>query len=488
MGGILLKQVSETKYLFQDNTWRYRAIIRYIFKQYERYRYHIGSGEIYKYLIQSDYFNAYRIEDLDNDLSALTEWGNLSKTQETGHVQTFNDFINKRNIYQLTPYTVEIERTIIKLEESADEIGGSLKSSAIEKLYISILKVADSDEYVSPSNAGDLLKDVFDNWKQLNTSTSDYLSYLSSAKLEEMFTIDTFLVYKDALTERLRTFIKVLQDHIHKFKSALQGVSEEKIRKIARLSAEDYLSIPRDEVFSIEDLSERYYQQWMAIYFYFLKVGDGGNEVGRLIEVTEGAIRSIARQAQRFGERNTNFKSRYNEYLHLAKVFDKIEETATAHKLFASVFGVFNTKHLYAFEKETENHNAYVWEHKPSEIVTTPRTRSYGKRRKLNAVKDNSKEKAEAIKKYLEERAKERMIIEDLLSGERLVLSDIRYTSKFVRETILGWIGRCMVNRDNICLTDIGKKLKLRKIDQNKIIMRFDDGTLEMPNFEFQIL
>ena len=43
-----MKQIDETKYLSTDNTWRYRAILRFFYLQYEKMKYWMYKEEVFE--------------------------------------------------------------------------------------------------------------------------------------------------------------------------------------------------------------------------------------------------------------------------------------------------------------------------------------------------------------------------------------------------------------------------------------------------------
>ena len=73
-----------------------------------------------KSLRQSPYFAPYTLEGLKMDLTSLVKWGNLHAQQESGRVRSIEEFNNKRFRYQITPYTVEFERMLLRFEQNSE--------------------------------------------------------------------------------------------------------------------------------------------------------------------------------------------------------------------------------------------------------------------------------------------------------------------------------------------------------------------------------
>lgn len=82
----LVKPVREAKYLDVENTDRYRSIVRLFYLNYEKLKYWMYQEEVYEELTEDAYFADYTMEQCQQDLSALKEWGNLATIQDTRKV------------------------------------------------------------------------------------------------------------------------------------------------------------------------------------------------------------------------------------------------------------------------------------------------------------------------------------------------------------------------------------------------------------------
>ena len=126
----LIKPLTETKYLNADNVDRYRCIMRIFFDNYEKLHYWMYQEDVYQEMIQNSYFADYRIEQCQQDLAMLTEWKNLNTIQDTRKVSSIEEFKNKKFRYQMSEYSVEIERLVLRLENLQIE-GASLEPTLL---------------------------------------------------------------------------------------------------------------------------------------------------------------------------------------------------------------------------------------------------------------------------------------------------------------------------------------------------------------------
>lgn len=481
----VMRRVPEIKYADQEVSWRYRSILRLLYIFHEQYRFRVSTEEIYEELREMDLFKDYQLETLEIDLRVLVESGNLTRHQDTVKAQTPEEFLRKKFLYQLTDYTVRFERMLIEFEESTEKIG-SLHSSIIERFYEALRRLI-NDEIANPSDLYLVWSDLFEHFTNLHNGSSDFLSYLNSQRADEFYSTDTFLIYKDNLTDRLRNFIIVLQEYVHKIRDQFDrsdnGIIEGKLKLVATYQ----LEVPRPNDLSVDDLRDRHFERWLNLKGYFLTTGDRGNEVAQIFRATEDAIKNITYYAQRLGEKHQNSRSRQNEYLHLSKCFIEAESLDESHKLFASIFGVSSTRHIFATPKTTDNPNTSIWDQEPTVTITSPKNNSYKRRSKLNSIKSNAEEKRAAKLAYLEKQAEEQRIIEELLSQSPFELANIPYKTRFVRDTILDWISKCMVNDKKTCQTETGKWLRMQMDNSKRIVIDFEDGELEMPDIKFWV-
>ncbi len=487
----LFQPIVEVNYLTTGNAWRYRAILRFFYMQHDRLRYYLFPEEILEYLKQIPYFKDYNCDQLQQDLNQLVEWKNLIPRQDMGKVTTIEDFKRKKFRYQCTPYTVEIERMVQTLEEKGDSFGGSLEKNLFHRLLEGLFKLSSFEDVqdLTPEELNGIWEELYDNFRKLTVNATDYLAHLESEKVEEMMMTESFLAYKEAITQYLRNFMSALQRTSLRIESLLQDMPEELFQYIAGKLAEHYLSIPRlDETLDKNQVKEKYLNQWQGMCAWFLGSGGRESDIVYLQNATTETIRRLTRFAQRIGEKHHNFKSRRRDYLHLAQWFNRCQDLNEAHELSSCVFGVFHTRHLYAGIKETEDIYGEIWDQSPTEVTVKPRIRNYREKTRPQPVISHRGEKEQLLKEYLKEKEAEKKLIEEIIQKDSIVLSELSMTDPYIRKILLNWIGRCMSSRNLVAKTETGRKFKLLKRDEGRITLPWEDGTLELPNYTIKFL
>ena len=229
------KKITEASYLCMGNSFRYRAIIRIAYKKYEKMKYSLYKEEIFDDIKKINGFDEYTLDDLKQDLDALEAWGNFITMQDTAKTRTLEEFKNRRFRYQLSTTTIELERTLIKIENIKETSRGSLEISLIERFKETLEQIKVLEEFDS-SKIYSWWEMLNRDFKHLNENYQDYISKFYSPKTEELLKTNEFLIFKESFIKYLREFIKGLQINVPNIKYLLNHINDEeaKIRWIVQ--------------------------------------------------------------------------------------------------------------------------------------------------------------------------------------------------------------------------------------------------------------
>lgn len=480
----LRKPVMEAKYLNVENTDRYRSIIRLFYLNYEKLKYWMYQEEVFAELTEDAYFSDYTMEQCQQDLAALKEWGNLATIQDTRRVTSIEEFKNKKFRYQLTETAVEVERMVIRLENLFIE-GSSLEPTLLESLRISISRIEEMAEESTEKVYG-WWNDLNNDFIRLNQNYQDYMRELNSVKAEEMMKTKAFLIFKDRLIEYLRSFVKSLQRNAAAIEQSLKKTQEESVRRILEKVTAYELSIPRMDVeVDEQQIYERMEGRLDNIRNWF--VGEGGKESEsvKVFDATNEVIRRITRYAARLSEQNNSGANRREEYRKLAELFAGCKDIDDAHKLSAAVFGIEKPLHLRGdFVRETESINSGVYDERPHEITVTPRVRTYREKAKRSGIIDRTAEK-EAVRQALAVRlAQERRLLESYIHDGRLEFAALPEITPQIRDIFLSWLSKGLESRTHRAKTEDGQtyRVELARAEET-CVLSCTDGTFCMPAY-----
>lgn len=485
----LTKALTEAKYLNADNVDRYRCIMRIFYENYEKLRYWMYQEEVYAEMIQDPYFAEYRMDQCQQDLTALAEWKNLVTIQDTRKVSSIEEFKNKKFRYQMSEYSVEIERLVVRLENLFIE-GASLEPTLLERIRHGIEKLPDM---VSKSTDEVYMwwNDLNNDFIRLNQNYQDYIRDLNSVKAEEMMRTKEFLVFKDKLVEYLRNFIKGLQRNVGIIEEHLRLLDEDVLERVLDKVNKYELSIPRMDVeVSAEMIEERTRGRYQSIRNWFVAENGQENEAGKLFDATNEIIRRITRYATQLSEKNALGANRREEYRKIAEIFLKCENITEAQKMSAMVFGLERPYHLKGdMARETESMNKSVYEEKADEYLLKPRIRNYREKTGRSSIADASREKEKTRNQMMQQMKEDRIKIERLEQNGRIDFSALPVIEARVREILLKWLSDALEDADFTARTDDGReyRLDMGHADE-KCTVRCEDGNFTMPRLSIVFL
>ena len=478
----LTRQLTEAKYLNADNVDRYRSIMRIFYENYEKLRYWMYQEEVYAEMVQDPYFAGYRMEQCQQDLAALAEWKNLITIQDTRKVSSVEEFKNKKFRYQMSEYSVEIERLVLRLENLFIE-GASLEPTLLERIRRSIERMQEM--------AGQTEVEVYTWWNDLNNdfirlnqNYQDYIRDLNSVKAEEMMRTKEFLVFKDKLVEYLRNFIRGLQKNVGVIEEILRMLDPQILSQILEKVNRYELSIPRMDVEVSEELiAEKNRGRYQSIRDWF--VGENGqeNEAGKLFDATNEIIRRITRYAAQLSEKNALGANRREEYRKVAEIFMKCEDISDAHRMSAMVFGLERPIHLKGDKpRETDSMNQGVYDEEALEFLLKPRVRTYREKSGRSSITDARKETAAARSRMMEQLREDRKKLGMLEQDGRIEFASLPVIEPRVREILLKWLSDALEDGNYSARTDDGRQYMLDMSHAGeRCVVHCEDGNFTMP-------
>ena len=433
----LIKPLTEAKYLNADNVSRYRCIMRIFFEHYEKLKYWLYQEEVYEEMIKDPFFADYRPEQCQQDLTMLTEWKNLNTIQDTKKVASIEEFKNKKYRYQMTEYSVEIERLVLRLENLFIE-GASLEPTLLERIRRGIERFPEMVER-DKNEVYTWWTDLNNDFVRLNQNYQDYIRDLNSVRAEEMMHTKQFLVFKDRLIEYLRSFIKGLQRNVGVIEESLCMQKEEMKNQVFEKVVDYELSIPRMDVeVSKEMIWQKVKGRYQSIYDWFV-----GNEL-----------------------------------------FLQCQNMEEAHKMSAMVFGMECPQHIAGdLVRETDSMNIGVYEEQPMEISLKPRIRTYREKSRRSAIRESAEQKQETRRKMLEKQREEMEKLQALEVNGRIHFGELPVLEPRIREILLKWLSDAMESADFSARTDDGRRYILdRSRADETCVVHCLDGNFTMPD------
>lgn len=478
-----LKEIRETKYLSVENTWRYRPIIRIFYKNYEKMKYWLYKEDIFEDLKKYEEFKDYTLDNLKYDLDTLADNKNLLTLQDTSRVKTVDEFKNKQFRYQLSPYTIEIERMVIRLENLTTENHASLEPTLIERFKEKLIKINEV-KHKEVGECYEWWKGLNSDFKNLNENYQDYLRTFYSPKAEELMKTTEFLTFKERLIKYLREFIRELQINSFKIEKIFKEIGDQDIKEIIGKVLEYEKTIPRiDFVLNEDDFLENNLGRYSSMKGWFVADNFNKSDSEKLLDFTNEIILKITRYAAQISERKNSSATRKMEYRKLLSLFHNARDMEEANKLSSVTIGIFNMRHIRGNTiRETESINSSIYDEKSHEFIIKPRIKAYRERIAKSPIREKGERKRQLAEEHIARINREREIMESLINENIIDFEKLPLLLEFQRHTLLRWLSKANGNKSRVGRTEYGRDYHVEIVDSNKLIsVKCEDGEFKMP-------
>src|SRR5271157_5283410 len=135
-------------YLVNSNRIRWYRVIMRVFLQHHRelYRYQLTAQEV-RDAVRAAFDPEYTLDQCQNDLAALREWGNVTTIYDSSRATSIASFLSPALLYQATPEAIAIE-TFLDEQTRANSGKGALRQGDLPHLWRSLQQL---DEHLNIS-------------------------------------------------------------------------------------------------------------------------------------------------------------------------------------------------------------------------------------------------------------------------------------------------------------------------------------------------
>ena len=477
----LTKQIDEAKYLSTENSYRYRPIMRCFYNHYERLEYWLYKEDVYNELKTNILFKDYTLEECERDIEVLTEWMSLERVQDTKNATSLEEFKNKKYRYKLTDYAVEIERLTISLEEMEIKTS-SLEPKLFDSIRINLSKLKDVND-LSDESINQIFTSLNEDFTKLNQNYQDFLGKFNEPKNEELLQVANFLTFKTDIIKYLREFIKGYQNNVYQIKNIISGINDNDIENILNKLNSHYKKIPMiNSKFDFEHFKNVNEGKIRNIFKWFIGTSSSISEGEKLMNTTDNIIVKLTKYASSLIELHGNMTNRKEEYKHLCKLFDKINNIDIANQYASVIFGIENVKHFIGYSNINTDTIINSYDIPPIEIVLSSRTKSRKEKIKIEPIINKSEQKRKLLEEYRKNQEENKQNLKKLIKDKKITLTDEIKLSKIERRYI-----QKLLSTPNKKETEFGLSYNINKKNGRcKIIS--DDGIFFMDSLEIEFI
>lgn len=469
-----LDQVLEVKYLVQDNTYRYRLIMKYLFTKYEEAEYWQYKEEIHSEIKKN--ITNYTLEECERDLEFLLNNGSITKLQDTQNINTINDFKFHNFRYQITDKAVLVERMINELEELEVKVS-SLEPRLFDRISSLIKRLVDVYD-LNENQIYEIWTDLNNDFKNLNEHYQDFLKRFHEAKTEELLQSDAFFNFKSSVINYINEFINSYIKNSTIIKNTLLEIDENKTKNLMNKLILYQEKIPKvSDKFDYVKLRKLNYGKWQSINKWFIPI-NGMSEGERLLEATQNVIHKIYKYASSLIELHGNMINRKEEYKHICYLFDNAKTIDEANRFAMAVFGNFNVNHYKVVPSINTDSLIKSYDVDPIEILIEPSVKEYKNTLTRSIIVDKTNEKRKLLDLALKKENERKEKIKKLISSGIIELKNEILLDEVERRYVLDLIEK--YNGEETKESEFGYSYSITDYSDNKCRIISSDGIFEL--------
>src|SRR6266699_472252 len=487
-------------YLVSSNRIRWYRVIMLFFLQCHRelYRYQLTAQEV-RDAVRETFDSDYTLEQCQNDLAALKEWGNITTIYDSSRATSIASFLSPALLYQATPEAMAIE-TFLDEQARANMGKGSLRQGDLPHLWKSLQTLDEAlrslPTELTPTRGREMAEEwqrAFEIWNAMAREAAQYLANMISAAQQSRPELDAYQLYKAAVVAYVHGFAQALTQYSRRIRTQLaewneSGKKEQLIEIVAQ-----YLEPPAPTLenrSSRQELLQEARNQVDALMHWFA-LGKNADSFRRnaLAEVDKVVRRASVLAAS--ARPNANYAANLHMLAH--QLF-AAKDGETAQQLFSLAFANLLPVHLPesfagapSAAHDTETGSA--WQEPPNvNLRLRPISRFNRSEHALeDPVIDNRALTRSLVRQYEEKLKEEQQRFARLFSTTDLDLATFKQITAEERNILLTVIDSCLGDaRGQYRAPDGSTIVLLNPDEQTYTALRAPDGVLLLPCYHLQ--
>lgn len=487
-------------YLVSSNRVRWYRVIMRVFLQRHRelYRYQLTAQEV-RDAVRESFDPEYTLEQCQNDLASLKEWGNIITFYDSSRATSISSFLSPALLYQATPAAIAVE-TFLDEQARASANSGALRQGDLPRLWESLQKL--DEELALPSDAltasrsralAEEWQRAFEIWNTMAREAAQYLANMINAAQQARPDLETFQLYKAAVVAYVHGFAQALTQYSPRIRGQLTewartGKQEVLIEIVAR-----HLDPPTPTMEnrpSPEELLEDARNQIEALVNWFAEGKNADSFRRNALAEVDKVVRRASVLAS-MGRPGANYATQLNA---LAQHLLVAKDGETAQQLFSVAFANLLPIHLPESlagdpTSSADAHRASSWQEEPAvKLRLRPVNRSSRGNLPLeDPIIDNRTILRDVIAQHETRIREQRERFTRLFASGFLDIGTIEHITPEDRNALLEVIDACLGQPQNQYTAPDGSIILLLNPNESMFaILYSDDGTLLLPRYRLQ--
>src|SRR6266700_2207047 len=486
-------------YLVNSNRIRWYRVIMRVFLQHHRelYRYQLTAQEV-RDAVRAAFDPEYTLDQCQNDLAALREWGNVTTIYDSSRATSITSFLSPALLYQATPEAIAIE-TFLDEQTRANSGKGALRQGDLPHLWRSLQRLdadLETPPELIPARSSEIAEEwqrAFEVWSTMAREAAQYLANMIKAAQQSRPDFEAYQTYKSAVVAYVHGFAQALTQYSRRVRELLADWSvtgkQERLIEIISQHLEPPGAIAENRPTQGELLQEAR-NQVLAMAKWFAE-GKNADSFRRnaLAEVDKVVRRASALAAT--ARPNANYATNLNA---LANQLLLSKDGETAQQIFSVAFANLLPVHLPESLAGTPSAAIDVgklsdWQEPPTVALRLrPVSRANrGEHPLEDPVIDNRTIIRNLIVQHEARLKEQRLRFAELFSEEYLDIGVIKSMTVEDRAILIEVIDSCLGDVSHQYRTPDGSTIVLlNPEEQTYALLRAPDGMLLLPRYRLQ--
>ncbi len=391
------------------------------------------------------------LEIVQQALTQLAEWGNLTPQPDTSRVASIEDFYRARFVYRLSEGGEAVEAGMAAFVQALAR-RAELQTVALEDIVLRLESLRGLAAAAEPDavKVHEVLRDLTTVFESLADNAQAFMASIARSIELQRADVAALMAYKQRLIDYLERFIADLV--------ARSGIIAERLLELAPC-AETLLvaaatreardaapgeDLPADTV--IEEKLGRWRERWDGLNRWFLSQGHAPSQAELLRARARGAIPQLLTAIAALTERRSGKSNRAVDFRVLARWFAACESEREAHRLYRAAFALNAARHLGLSSPDLDVPASTPWiESAP--IPIHPKLRERGTLAPRGAptkVVDRSRERELLATRLAEDEAAIAAARARIVRGEPILLSELGHLDRHAFRFLLSLIGEAL--------------------------------------------
>jgi uncharacterized protein (TIGR02677 family) len=214
-------------YLVNSNRIRWYRVIMRVFLQHHRelYRYQLTAQEV-RDAVRAAFDPEYTLDQCQNDLAALREWGNVTTIYDSSRATSIASFLSPALLYQATPEAIAIE-TFLDEQTRANSGKGALRQGDLPHLWQSLQRLdadLETPPELTPARSSEIAEEwqrAFEVWSTMAREAAQYLANMIKAAQQSRPDFEAYQTYKAAVVAYVHGFAQALTQYSRRVRELL---------------------------------------------------------------------------------------------------------------------------------------------------------------------------------------------------------------------------------------------------------------------------